>query len=272
MAPRKPLRSNLGWSTPNTINVYSKNLTTEILGYMDLAGMAFLGLTGRVATSGEQRVLNALLVALVEHGQTPSTISARLTYLGAPEALQGAVAAGLIGLGNVFVETIEGAARLVQDALTGVPDGADLQPIAERVVHDHKARGVAMPGVGHPRHKPADPRAKRLFDVAREESIFGRHSQLMLAVAAEAERQWQRVLPLNVTGAVGSIASDLGLPWQITRGLGVIGRSVGLVVHLLEETKMPIAEEIWHRVDDEVTSAQVALLHIRTGIDPEFDD
>ncbi len=260
MAPINPLRSNLGWSTPDTINVYGKNLTTEIIGYMDVGGVTFLGLTGRVATPAEQRVLNALLVALVEHGQTPSTISARLTYLGAPEALQGAVAAGLLGLGSVFVGTIEGAARLVQEALAGVPDDADLKPIAERVVGDLKARGLAVPGLGHPKHKPVDPRAERLFDVAREENIFGRHSQLMLAVAAEAGRQWQRVLPLNATGAVGSIASDLGLPWQITRGLGVIGRSVGLVVHLLEETRTPIAAEIWHRVDDEVTAAQISLL------------
>jgi citrate synthase len=255
----RPLVSELGWSTRTRIVSYGHDLPGELLGEVNLGGMGFLGLTGRIPTQSEDRVFNSLLVALVEHGQTPSAIVARLTYLGAPDAIQGAVAAGLLGLGSVFVGTIEGAAQLVQEGLAGQGPTADLDDIAEGIVANLFERKVIVPGVGHPKHKPADPRAARLFAIAREEGVYGRHCELFEKIADKAAAVYERPLPINATGAIGAIVSDLGMPWTITRGLGVMSRAVGLVAHLLEERANPIAGEIWARVDNEVTLAHADL-------------
>src|SRR5919205_3343573 len=152
---RKTLKSDLGWSTVDRIVVRGKDLPGEILGHLNLGDMAFLELTGRVPDARESKIFNAMVVTLVEHGVTPSALVARLTYLGAPEALQGAVAAGLLGLGSVFVGSMEGVARILSDA---VANGKDAQTVL--------AENKRMPGLGHPIHKPIDPRSARLFEIA----------------------------------------------------------------------------------------------------------
>src|SRR3954467_14252526 len=154
---RKALKSELGWSTVDRIVVRGKDLPGEILGHLNLGDMAFLELMGRVPNPKESKVFNAIVVTLVEHGTTPSSIVARLTYLGAPEALQAAVASGLLGLGSVFVGSMEGAARILSGA---VANGKEAKTL--------RAENKRMPGLGHPIHKPLDPRTVRLFEIARE--------------------------------------------------------------------------------------------------------
>src|SRR6185295_4520326 len=112
---KKTLKSDLAWSSVDRITVRGKDLPGEILGHLNLGDMAFLELTGRAPNAKESKIFNAMVVTLVEHGVTPSALVARLTYLGAPEALQGAVAAGLLGLGSVFVGSMEGVARLLTE-------------------------------------------------------------------------------------------------------------------------------------------------------------
>src|SRR5438094_444607 len=234
---RKPLKSDLAWSTVDRIFVRGKDLPGEILGQLNLVDMAFLELTGRVPNAGESKLFNAMVVTLVEHGVTPSAIAARLTYLGAPEALQAAVAAGLLGLGSVFVGSMEGVARILGDAVTSGKD-------AKSVLAENKR----MPGLGHPIHKPVDPRSARLFQIARETGHYGKYCRLMEEIAQ------MRGITLNATGAIGALACELGLDWRIVKGLGVMARAVGLVGHILEETREPLAQEIWERVDAEASA------------------
>jgi citrate synthase len=233
---RKDIRSEIGWSTVDRIVVHGKDLPNEILGHLNLGDMAFLGLTGRVPDAKESKLFNAMVVTLVEHGVTPSALVARLTYLGAPEALQAAVAGGLLGLGSVFVGSMEGVARILSDA---VANGKDAKTVL--------AENRRMPGLGHPIHKPIDPRSVRLFEIARETGFYGKYCKLMEEIAKS------KGITLNATGAIGALACELGLDWKIVKGLGVMARAVGLVGHILEETRQPMAEEIWLRIEDEAT-------------------
>jgi citrate synthase len=247
------IRSDIAWSTPTAITVRGRDLPGEILGRMDVGAFSFLQLTGREPTAGEARVYNALLVSLVEHGLTPSALAARLTYTGAPEALQAAVGAGLAGLGTVFVGSTEGAAKMISENL-----GADDLAVAARdLVAGFRERRELVPGVGHPFHKPIDPRTPRLFAIAAEEGLSGRAVQLMELVGEEATRASGRELPVNATGAIGALACELGLPWHAVRGLGVMARAIGLVGHLMEEREHPIGREIWLRADREASAPHV---------------
>jgi citrate synthase len=148
--------------------------------------------------------------------------------------MQAAVAAGLCGLGSVFVGSTEGVARLLTESVNKT---------AKEIIAENKR----IPGLGHPIHKPIDPRTVRLFEIARETGFYGKYCTLMQAIAKEKN------ITLNATGAIGALACELGLDWKVVKGLGVMARAVGLVGHILEETRQPIAEALWLRTEEEAT-------------------
>jgi citrate synthase len=244
----------MGSSTAERIVVRGHDLVEDLIGKVSLGDMAFLELKGRLPTNKESTVFNALAVTLVEHGMTPSAIAARLTYYGAPESLQGAVAAGLLGIGDRFGGSVEEAARTLQEALTGSDKGSDLKRLAQDIVASHKERKRPIAGLGHPVHKPVDPRTEKLFELAAENGFSGRYVGLMQAISVEARRTHGRELPVNATGAIGAIASELEIPWRVSRGLAVMARAIGLVGHLQEELQEPLAAEIWNRIEEESSS------------------
>jgi len=247
----KPVRSDMGWSTSERIVVRGLDLPSEILGRVSLGDMAWLEIKGALPTPQQSAVFNALLVTLVEHGMTPMALAARLTYLGAPEALQAAVAAGLCGVGTTFAGTAEGSARILQEALRDPGARGDLGRVAAEIVADHLGRKRPIPGIGHPLHKPIDPRTPRLFAVAEQNGFSGDHVRLIQLISKEAERATGKSLPVNATGAIGALASELGIDWRLCRGIAVIGRAIGLVGHIAEELQNPIAREVWERIEEE---------------------
>ena len=229
------IRSDIAWSTAERIVVRGRDLPGEILGKLNLGDMAYLELTGRIPNENQSRLFNALVVTLVEHGITPSALAARLTYLGAPEAMQAAVAAGLCGLGSVFVGSTEGVAKLLTENITKT---------ASQIVAENKR----LPGLGHPLHKDVDPRSVRLFEIGRETGYYGKFCRLMEEIAAA------RKLVLNATGAIGALSCELGLDWRAVRGLGVMARAIGLVGHILEESRQPMAAEVWEKIESEASA------------------
>lgn len=241
----------MGSSTADRITVRGKDLVEDLIGKVSLGDMAFLELKGRLPSREESTVFNALAVTLVEHGMTPSAIATRMTYLGAPESLQGAVAAGLLGIGDRFGGSVEEAARTLQEALEGAGASPDMSALARQVVSLHKERKRPIAGLGHPVHKPIDPRTPKLFEIAADNGLSGRFVELMRAISAEASRSYGRELPVNATGAIGAIASELEIPWRVTRGLAVMARAIGLVAHVQEELEEPLAGEIWSRIEEE---------------------
>lgn len=251
---KKEISTDIGWSNASSITVFGKDFVQDILGNLNLGDMGFLELTGRFPNPNESRMFNAMVVTLVEHGLTPSSIVARMTYLGAPESLQGAVAAGLNGLGTVFVGSIEGAAKMLSEAMPAPDASADFASLASAAVDSFRSQKKIVPGIGHPFHKPIDPRTPRLLQIARETGFDGPYLKLILAIADAAAEKSGKVLPVNATGAIGALCCEMKFDWKICRGLGVMGRAVGLVGHILEESRNPISEEVWRSVEARATA------------------
>jgi citrate synthase len=262
MTPRAlpPIHSDIAWSNSEKIVVRGHDLVDELMGNVSLGDFGFLELFHRLPDEAESRVFNAMLVSLAEHGLTANALASRLTYLGAPESLQGAVAAGLLGLGTTFVGTIEGTAKMLQGvpADTGWRSDPDaLSRVAGDLVEGFVSERRAIPGIGHPIHRPVDPRAERLFELARQNGMDDAHERLMRAVRERAEARLERELPINATGAIGTICTSMGLRWEVTRGIGVMARAVGLVGHILEELDQPIARTAQAEIEERAVAHMV---------------
>jgi citrate synthase len=251
-------RTWVGSSTPDQITVAGRDLPSEIMGRLTLTELTFLLVTRRDPTDSERRVLDAVLVSLADHGLTPSALAARLTYTGAPEAIQGAIAAGLLGAGSVFLGPTGDTAQFLFDALhahtggatgaTAVTDAA-LREIALEAVDARRAAHLRGPGLGHPVHKEIDPRTPRLYEIAAAEGLLGPHLRLLQVVAAVHEERTGRHLPINGAGAGGAALVDIGIPPEAVRGVVLIARASGLVAHLVEEASRPIGMPLWLEVE-----------------------
>lgn len=241
------LHTWIGSTTPDTITVAGRDLPSEIMGRLSLTELAFLLVTRREPTAGERRLLDAVLVSLADHGFTPSSLSTRLTYTGAPEATQAAIAAGLLGAGSVFLGPAGDTAEFLGAALErpGSPE-----EIAREVVTSRRAAGLRVPGLGHPIHVREDPRTPRLYALAEEEGVLGPHLGLLRLVAdAFAEGTGKR-LPINGAGAAGAALADVGIPPASVRPFVLIGRTAGLVAHLAEEATAPVGRRLWLEVEE----------------------
>jgi citrate synthase len=248
--PRLP--TAIGWSTPDSITVAGRDLPAEIMGRLSLTELAYLLLTRREPDEHERRMLDAVLVSLADHGLTPSALAARLTYTGAPESPQGAIAAGLLGAGSVFLGPAGDTAQVLAAALAGRAATTDdeLQAIAGEIVAARRAAGERVPGLGHPVHRVEDPRTPRLYQLAEEEGLLGRHLLLLTAVADSHAAAAGRRLPINGAGAAGAALLDVGVPAGSVRGFVLIARTAGLVAHLAEEAEDPIGPRLWHEAEE----------------------
>ena len=246
--------TSLGTSSADEIRLLGQDLTEDLMGKVGFGELAFWLVAMRRPTVGEVRVFESVLVALADHGFTPTAIAARLTYLSAPDSLQGALAAGLLGGGSRFLGVTEDCGmclHAVLDDLDGdLPtDDAGWDAVALEAVRRTKESGRYVPGLGHPVHKQGDPRTPVLIGIAEDEGLRGPHLRLFEAVGRVHEQVLGRHLPLNGAGVCGAALADLGLPVELLRGFALLARCAGLLGQIAEERRRPIGMDAYLAVD-----------------------
>jgi len=244
MSEQPKVVTGLGKAELHRILVRGYDLNKELVGKISFTDMTSLMLRGRLPTPNEARMLDSLLVILVEHGMVSHVIAARLIYHCAPEAMQAAVAAALCGAGSVHLGSSEWSAKMMVDALPDDAKNPDIAAIAASIYEDYTKRKQYMPGIGHRTHAEGDPRADTLFGIAKETGVYGKYCDLLQALSKVATERRKRLIPVNVTGAIGAIALDMGYPWQITKAFALIGRTLGAIGHIAEEIQNPMATQI----------------------------
>ena len=241
--------SAISTSSHATIVVRGRDLAGELIGNINFTDYFWLLLTGSVPSAAQRRVLDATLVAIAEHGLVPSVQASRMTLAAAPEAFQGAVAAGLLGCGSVVLGSSEAAGRFFSEIATRVQAGESVEQAATAVIKDYRAQRRAIPGYGHPLHKEADPRAHRLFEVAQEAGCAGRHIEICGVVEKLLPELVGKPLRVNVSGAIPAVLLDAGYPVVALKGVPLLARTAGLIAHLLEETQRPIGFVMSHAAE-----------------------
>jgi len=241
----------IGTSDETQIRLLGQDLAADLMGKVGFGELAYWLVAGRRPTPGEVRVFETVLVALADHGFTPTAIAARLTYLSAPESLQGALAAGLLGGGSRFLGVTEDCGRFLAAVLAGgVPeDDAGFDALALAAVTQARAEKKFVPGLGHPVHKKQDPRTPVLIRIAEEEGLRGPHLRLFEAIGRVHPQVLNKTLPLNGAGVCGAALADLGLPVDLLRGFALLARAAGLLGHLAEERRNPIGMDVYLTVD-----------------------
>jgi citrate synthase len=237
------LRTGIGASDIDSITLMGRDLASELMGKVTLTELSFLMVRGRMPSEQETRLLDAVLVSLADHGLTPTVLAARLTHTGAPESIQGAIAAGLLGAGSVFLGVVEDTARFLDEII-------DSDEPFERAVADRIAAGERIPGLGHPIHKLEDPRTPRIYAIAEETGLLGPHLRMLQLVSDAHSEQTGRRLPINGAGVAGAALADLGFPSELLRGLALLARTAGLLGHLAEEAEHPIGMQLYREIDE----------------------
>ena len=234
--------------TRDAIYVRGASLVDDLIGKLTFTEMMYFQLLGTRPTPAQTRILDAVLVTLMEHGLTPSAIVSRLIYDSCPEGVQAAVAAGLLGVGSTFIGTMEGCAANLEEIISSENQPNTAKTIAQRF----RAAKTPIPGFGHPHHKPDDPRSPRLLEIAEEAGVPGHHIRALRLLAKEVDSAWGRHLTINATGAIAALLGEIGVPREVARGVAVVSRAAGLVGHIREEQLDPSARHIWDVVAEAV--------------------
>jgi citrate synthase len=244
--------SAISTSNESTILVRGRDLVQDLIGQISFTDHIWLLITGAMPTTAQRRILDSTLVAIAEHGLVPSVQVSRMTLAAAPEALQGAVAAGILGCGSVVLGSSEAAGQFYAAIASRIAGDEALPQAATAVIREYRAARRAIPGYGHPLHKGFDPRARRLFAVATEVGLSGTHVDIAQQVERLLPELVGKPLALNVSGAIPAVLLDAGYPLGALKGIPILARTAGLIAHLLEEHSRPIGFVLSHAAADAI--------------------
>jgi citrate synthase len=225
---------------PDRVEVRGRDLTGNLMGRLTFTEYFYLLLTGDDPSDDQRFFLDVLLVAIAEHGMMPTNVAARMTLAADPGSLQGAVAAGILGAGPVVLGTSEACARLLENAQREVSSGREPAAVAEDVARRLHTAGEKVPGFGHPVHKPVDPRAERILELADERGVSGPHVALARALREAVATEWGKPLTMNVAMPIAAVLLDVGFPSAAVKAVPILARTAGLLAHLVEEQERPL--------------------------------
>jgi citrate synthase len=232
--------SRISQAYPDRVDVRGHDLAGDLMGRLSFTEYFHLLLTGQEPSEDQRFFLDLVLVAIAEHGMMPTNVAARMTLAGDPGSLQGAVAAGILGCGPVLLGTAEECARLLEAAQAEVASGAAPSAAAMEMAREVRASGGRLPGFGHPVHKPLDPRAERILELADERGVAGPHVELARAFRQSAAEVWGKPLTMNVSMPIAAVMLDLGFRAAAVKAVPILARTAGLLGHLAEERERPI--------------------------------
>jgi citrate synthase len=227
--------SHISQAYPDRVEVQGRDLTGDLMGRLSFTAYFHLLLTGREPTDDQRFFLDLVLVAIAEHGMMPTNVAARMTLAADPGSLQGAVAAGILGCGPVILGTSEECARLLERAQEAVASGGDPAAVAEEAARAIHASGGKLPGFGHPVHRPLDPRAERILELADVREVSGPHVLLARCFRDAVAKTWGRPLTMNVSMPTAAVMLDLGFRSAAVKAVPILARTGGLLAHLAEE-------------------------------------
>jgi citrate synthase len=234
-------KTHIAKASADRVDVRGRDLVGDVMGRLTFTEYFHVLLTGDEPTEQQRFFLDLVLIAIAEHGLMPSNVAARMTFAADPAALQGAVAAGLLGAGPVILGTSGECARLLE---------SDEDPLGlARGIHE---AGGKVPGFGHPVHRPVDPRAERILALADERGVSGRNVARARALRDAVAKLWDKPLPMNVAMAIAAVLLDLGYTVDVVRAVPILARTAGLLAHLAEERELPIGLYLGHVAEDAV--------------------
>jgi citrate synthase len=237
--PGRPV-TRISRAYPERVEVRGRDLTGDLMGRLSFTEYVHLLLTGEEPADDQRFFLDLLLVSIAEHGLMPTNVAARMTLAADPNALQGAVAAGILGAGPVVLGTAEECALLLEDARRRVAAGESADDVIADVARTAHDAGAKVPGFGHPVHRPVDPRAERILELADERGVSGEHVELARLLREAVAAEWGRPLPMNVSLPIAAVLLDLGYPVSTVKAVPILARTAGLLAHLAEEQENPI--------------------------------
>ena len=232
--------SHISQAYPDRVEVRGRDLTGDLMGRLTFTEYFHLLLTGDEPTADQTYFLDLLLIAIAEHGMMPTNVAARMTLAADPGSLHGAVAAGILGCGPVILGTSEECARLLVEAGEQTAEGRDAAAVASEIAHRIRAAGGKVPGFGHPVHKPLDPRAERILELADERGVSGANVAAARRIRDAVAEAWGRPLTMNVAMPIAAVMLDLGFPPSTVKAVPILARTASLLAHLAEERETPI--------------------------------
>jgi citrate synthase len=250
--PGEPV-THISQAYPDRVEVRGRDLTGDLMGRLTFTEYAHLLLTGQEPTDDQRFFLDLLLVAIAEHGMMPTNVAARMTLAADPGSLQGAVAAGILGAGPIVLGTSQECARLLGDAQARVTAGETPDEVAGNVAREIHATAGKVPGFGHPVHRPLDPRAERILELADAREVSGPHVLLARSLRDAVAEAWGKPLTMNVSLPIAAVLLDLGFSADVVKAVPILARTAGLLAHLAEEQEHPLGFLMAGRAEEAIT-------------------